>query len=82
MSRHTLGAFVVGTRREQGLTQDQLLQKVNEQTRLKEISRTTLSEIERGNLLPKIDVMFMVADALGVSMDEIRTAVFKEGRFL
>ena len=83
MSKRTFGEFVVTSRRERGLTQKQFLDVINAQERLHTISATQLSEVERGYFIPKADVFFMIADALGVSVDMIRAALFDtEGRTL
>lgn len=63
--KKTLGQRIREAREAAGLTQTELADKIgSEQTRI--------SEIERGQHVPQIARLFLLADALGVTVDELR----------
>lgn len=62
--KRQLGARVQDFRRRKKLTQEEL----GEETHL---SEDTISSIERGVNIPKIETIFRIADALGLSLSEL-----------
>lgn len=62
--RAKVGAFVAALRKEKGLTQKQLAQKLR-------VSDKTVSKWERGGGLPDISMLIPLAGELGVSVSEL-----------
>lgn len=63
--RKNLGANVIRLRRARGLTQEQLAKEV-------ELSRVQLNRIENGHNSPSAEILYALADALGVTADALR----------
>jgi len=63
--RPILAANVARLRRERGMTQVQLAEKVG-------ISEQMLNRIEKAKSSPGVELLFSLADALGVSADNLR----------
>lgn len=64
MDRGKVGAFIAARRREKGLTQRQLAERLH-------LSDKAVSKWERGLSLPDIEVLEPLADALGVTVTEL-----------
>ena len=64
MDAKIVGNRIKTTREKQNLTQEQLADKAN-------LSPTHISVIERGLKVPKLDNFVAIANALGVSADEL-----------
>ncbi len=66
-----IGAFIAKLRREQGITQSALADKLN-------ISNRTVSKWENGDGLPDISLLPEIARIFGVSVDELLSGEKKE----
>ncbi len=63
--RRVIGANVRRLRKERGLTQEQLAEKVG-------ISAVFMNRIEQGHSSPSSEVLFSLADVLSVTADSLR----------
>jgi transcriptional regulator with XRE-family HTH domain len=63
--RETLAANLRRIRKQQDLTQEELARKVG-------ISAVHLNRIEQGHSSPSAEVLFAIADTLGVKTDALR----------
>lgn len=61
MNQIKIGEFLKELRKEKGLTQEQLAEKLN-------VSRRTVSRWETGNNLPDLDVLIEMADYYEVDL--------------
>ena len=59
-----VGKNIRKSRRQRNVTQVQLADRLN-------ISRTTLSSYENDRRIPNIQMIWMIADVLGISIDEL-----------
>ena len=64
MEKKTLGAFIALLRKEKGLTQRQLAELLN-------VSDKTVSHWERDETSPDISLLPLLAQSLGVTVDEL-----------
>ena len=64
MTNIKIGTFIASLRKEQGLTQEQLAEKLG-------ISNRSVSRWENGNTLPDFSLMQVLAAVLGVSLSEL-----------
>ena len=64
MNSETIGVFIAALRKEQGITQSALAQKLN-------INNRTVSKWENGDGYPDITILPELASALGVTVDEL-----------
>lgn len=64
MNQIKIGEFLKELRKEKGLTQEQLAEKIN-------VSRRTVSRWETGNNLPDLDVLIEMADYYEVDLREL-----------
>ena len=64
MDAKSIGSFICQLRKEKGMTQTALAQKLN-------ISNRTVSKWEHGDGFPDITILPELADILGVSVDEL-----------
>ena len=64
MTNQKIGAFIAALRKEQGLTQEQLAEKIG-------VSNRSVSRWENGNTLPDFSLLQILADVLNVSMTEL-----------
>ena len=64
MDTRTIGNFLKELRKEKGLTQEQLGEKVG-------ASNKTVSRWENGNYLPSVECLSLLSDIYGVSINEI-----------
>ena len=64
MNQIKIGEFIKELRKEKGLTQEQLAEKLN-------VSRRTVSRWETGNNLPDLDVLIEMADYYEVDLREL-----------
>ena len=64
MNQIKIGEFLKELRKEKGLTQEQLAEKLN-------VSRRTVSRWETGNNLPDLDVLIEMADYYEVDLREL-----------
>ena len=71
LSSAKVGSFIMNRRKELGLTQQQLADKLN-------ISFQSVSKWENGMTYPNIEILYDLAIVLGVSTDEILTGGKKE----
>ncbi len=60
----TIGENIKRLRREVGMTQEQLAEKLN-------VTNAAVSKWERGDSLPDITMLFPIADYFGISVDEL-----------
>jgi len=60
----TIGENIKRLRREVGMTQEQLAEKLN-------ITNAAVSKWERGDSFPDITMLFPIADYFGISVDEL-----------
>ena len=63
--REALSANLPRLRKQQGLSQEALAKAVK-------VHRVTIARIETGRLTPSSDVLYSLADALGVETDQLR----------
>ena len=63
--RRVVGENVCTLRRSKGLSQLELAEKCG-------VDRAHISRIENGHMLPSTEVLFALADHLGVSSDQLR----------
>ena len=66
-----IGNFIMNKRKESGMTQQQLADKLN-------VSFQAVSKWENGAAYPNIEILYDLAIALGVTADEILTGTEKE----
>lgn len=66
-----LGAAVAARREAKQLTQAELAAKVGAHV-------VTVCNIERGRRMPSVGALFRLADALGVSLDDLRAEAVKQ----
>lgn len=64
MDMSKMGAFLQTLRREQGLTQEQLGEKLH-------ISSKTISRWETGTYMPPVEMLLALSELYGVSMNEL-----------
>ena len=64
MDLQNVGSFLAQLRKEQGLTQEQLGEKLG-------VSNKTVSRWENGNYLPPVEVLQLLADLYGLSINEV-----------
>ncbi len=64
MDNAKTGSFIAELRKEKGLTQQQLADQLN-------LSNKTISKWESGNGSPDLSNLTLLADALGVTVDEL-----------
>ena len=64
MDMSKMGAFLQALRREQGLTQEQLGEKLH-------ISGKTISRWETGTYMPPVEMLLALSELYGVSMNEL-----------
>ena len=64
MDQAKVGKFIAALRREQGLTQEALGQKLG-------VTNKTVSRWENGNYMPDIELLVPLGEALGVSVNEL-----------
>ncbi|MBR4241426.1 MAG: helix-turn-helix domain-containing protein [Eubacterium sp.] len=64
MNAEKIGVFISSLRKEKGLTQTELAEKLN-------ISNRTVSKWENGDGFPDITILPVLAEILGVSVDEL-----------
>ena len=64
MDMSKMGAFLQSLRREQGLTQEQLGEKLH-------ISSKTISRWETGTYMPPVEMLLALSELYGVSMNEL-----------
>ncbi|MDE6110361.1 MAG: helix-turn-helix domain-containing protein, partial [Eubacterium sp.] len=64
MEQKTIGEFIASLRKESGITQKQLAEKLN-------VSDKTISHWERGESSPDLSVIPLIADIFGVTCDEL-----------
>ena len=64
MDMTKMGAFLQALRREQGLTQEQLGEKLH-------ISSKTISRWETGTYMPPVEMLLALSETYGVSMNEL-----------
>lgn len=64
MDQAKAGAFIAQLRKEAGLTQEQLGQKLG-------VTNKTVSRWERGNYMPDLDCCLQLSEAFGVTINEI-----------
>ncbi len=67
-----VGSFIMNKRKEAGMTQQQLAEKLN-------ISFQSVSKWETGNAYPNVEILCDLATALGVTTDEILAGNEKSG---
>lgn len=63
--RRTLAVNIPRLRQEAGMSQQRLADEVG-------VSRITINRIENGRLTPGSDLLYSLADALGVATDALR----------
>lgn len=71
MDSKEIGTFIAALRKEKGYTQAVLAEKLN-------ISNRTVSKWENGDGLPDVSILPILADILGVTVDEILSAEKKD----
>lgn len=64
MDQAKVGKFIAALRKEQGLTQEALGQKLG-------VTNKTVSRWENGNYMPDIELLVPLGEALGVSVNEL-----------
>lgn len=64
MDQAKVGKFIARLRKEQGLTQEALGQRVG-------VTNKTVSRWENGNYMPDIELLIPLGEALGVSVNEL-----------
>ena len=64
MDQKRIGGFLKGLRKEKGITQEQMAEKLN-------ISGRTVSRWETGNNMPDISLLAEIADLFGVTIPKI-----------
>ena len=64
MDQAKVGKFIAALRRERGLTQEALGQKLG-------VTNKTVSRWENGNYMPDIELLVPLGEALGVSVNEL-----------
>lgn len=64
MDQAKVGKFIAALRKEQGLTQEALGQKLG-------VTNKTVSRWENGNYMPDIELLIPLGEALGVSINEL-----------
>ena len=64
MDQGKIGKFIAALRREQGLTQEQLGEKLG-------VTNKTVSRWENGNYMPDIEMLQLLSAAFSVSINEI-----------
>lgn len=67
-----VGKFLQGLRKEEGLTQEQLAERLG-------VARRTISRWETGNNMPDLDVLVELADLYSVDLREILSGERKAG---
>ncbi len=66
MDQIKIGKFIASLRREQGLTQEQLGEKLG-------VTNKTVSRWENGNYMPDIEMLQLLAEEFDVSINELLT---------
>lgn len=64
MNTKVIGQFLKELRREKNLTQEELGEKVG-------VTNKTISKWENGNYMPPIDVLMLLSEMYGVTINEI-----------
>ena len=64
MTNIRIGTFIADLRKEQGLTQEQLAERLG-------VSNRSISRWENGNTLPDYSLMQALAIVLGISLSEL-----------
>ena len=64
MNQAKIGKFLAELRKENGMTQEQLAEKLN-------VARRTISRWETGNNMPDIDILIELSDLYAVDLREI-----------
>lgn len=64
MQQNTMGNFIAQLRKEAGITQKQLAEKLN-------VSDKTVSHWERGESAPDISLVPVLADVFGITCDDL-----------
>ena len=67
MDLKEIGVFIAQLRKEQGLTQEQLGEKLG-------VSNKTVSRWENGNYLPPVEVLQLMSEFYGLTINEILSA--------
>ncbi len=64
MNQEKIGKFISKLRKEKGMTQEQLAEKLN-------ISKNAVSKWERGLNLPDVSIMQELCKILGITLNEL-----------
>ena len=64
MDQIKIGKFIAALRKEKGMTQEQLGQKLG-------VTNKTVSRWENGNYMPDVETLLMLSKEFGVSMNEL-----------
>ena len=64
MDQIKIGKFIAALRKEKGLTQEQLGEKLG-------VTNKTISRWENGNYMPDVEMLSLLAKAFGVSINEL-----------
>ncbi len=75
MDNEKIGALILSLRKEKGLTQKQLAERLN-------ISDKTVSKWERGQGLPDISLMPKISKVFGIDIEKILEGEIKNGEFI
>ena len=75
MDNEKIGALILSLRKENGLTQKQLAERLN-------ISDKTVSKWERGQGLPDISLMPKISRVFGIDMEKILEGEIKNNEFI
>ena len=73
MNQAKIGKFLAELRKENGMTQEQLAEKLN-------VARRTISRWETGNNMPDIDILIELSDLYAVDLREILNGERKSGK--
>ena len=65
-----LGRRIAQARRERGLTQEALAERVG-------VSQTSIVRIEKGHTSPSVPNLIAIADTLGLSLDDLVWGVYE-----
>lgn len=66
MEQEMIGKFIAACRKEKGLTQMQLAEKLN-------ITNRAVSKWETGKSMPDVSLMLDLCDILGINVNELRS---------
>ena len=67
MDQIKIGKFIAALRKEKGLTQEKLGEKLG-------VTNKTVSRWENGNYMPDVEMLSLLSEEFGVSINERRTA--------